>query len=419
MVRISKNNLGIMRILLISYYFPPCGGAPVQRWLRFIPHLVRFGYQVTVLCSEHGDYPFIDEALCQKIPPQVQVIRVKAPQWHRIWQKIFGKKSTIPYGRIPPKKSLLTKLFIWLRINLIVPDLRVFWNPAAYRAALSELKTKPYSTLITTGPPHSSHLIGMRLQSKTKIRWFADFRDPWTDIHYLKLNPPLPIVQNIHKYLEKKVLSRADYVLIVSKEIADSLPEGNKLVLLNGFDPHDFEDTKYISSNSFRIKYVGQFTAGQKPSLITDLCKTINREFQLSMIGTQLSSAEVQKLRQSCINTPVLKGYVSHEQAIQEMVDADLLILLVNDYEGNRGMLTTKLFEYLASRTPILCFSPPEGAVVDILSQIDGAKVFSYNQISSAANWVDSLPLGLRCNGNIDSYSIDKQIVTLAEALSR
>jgi glycosyltransferase involved in cell wall biosynthesis len=406
-----------MRILLITYYFPPCGGAPVQRWLRFLPQLIQRGYEVSVLCSEDGDYPFLDKALLQKIPPKVKVIRAKAPGLQKRWGSLFGKGKSLPYGRIPTDGGLLTRCLVWMRLNLIVPDLRVFWNPSAWRAAKRELNKVPYDMVITTGPPHSSHLLGIKLRKKFGLLWFADFRDPWSGIHYLQLSPPSKLSMWLHRRLEAKVLRDTDAALVVSQAIADGLPPGVKHVILNGYNPKDFSGLRYRPADRFRIKYVGQVTAGQDPGIIVGLCKALRRDFRFSLIGTNLNPEEATALRQSCGNLLQIKPFMNHREALREMVEAELLVLLVNDYEGNSGMLTTKLFEYLASGTPILCFSPGTSAAARILQTIDGAKVFAYHDIAAAATWVDSLVSGSRTKGNIDSYSIDIQADKLDNAL--
>lgn len=406
-----------MKILLITYYFPPCGGAPVQRWLRFIPQLLERGCEITVLCSENGDYPHLDHALLDTVPPSVKVIRAHAPGWQRHWQSMFGTSKALPYGRISRNGGVFYKTLIWLRMNVIVPDLRVFWNPYALRAAKKELQKGHYDIVITTGPPHSSHLMGLTLQKRFAVDWFADFRDPWTDIHYLKLNPPSWLTMLIHKYLETKVLARATGSLVVSQAIANKLPPGNKRVILNGFDPQDFADLAYQQGDGFRIKYVGQLTAGQDPGILYRLCRAIKREYQLYMIGTRLSHQEEHELIVNSRNRALFTPFMNHKAALKEMVEAELLLMIVNDYEGNSGMLTTKLFEYLASRSPILCFSPKSSAAARILETFDGTKVFQYDQIEEAAMWVDSLALGYRTSGDLNPYSVQNQSDSLINVL--
>ncbi|MCB5287989.1 MAG: glycosyl transferase [Candidatus Cloacimonetes bacterium] len=406
-----------MKILLITYYFPPCGGAPVQRWLRFLPLLIERGHQITVITSQGGDYPFIDESLCEKIPPAVNVIRVPAFKMASLWQKFSGSGGEIPYGKLPEERKGLSRLLIWLRLNLIIPDLRVFWNPRALRAAFTELSRKPFDAIITTGPPQSTHLIGLSLSKRLGMKWFADFRDPFSQIHYLKLNPPSRLSMAVYKYLEKKVISSADLNLVVSGAIAEALPEGRKLVIHNGYDPQDFAGIEYTPAEQMRIKYIGQFTQGQDIGLISALCSALNRPYSLSLIGSKIGAKEEAQLRMIASDRLIVKPFVPHAEAVREMVQSELLLLIVNDYEGNRGMLTTKLFEYLASRTPILCLSADDTAAARIIQECQAGKSFGYQQISKAAVWVNQLQTGTRMQGDILSYSVEHQIDKLNIAL--
>jgi glycosyltransferase involved in cell wall biosynthesis len=406
-----------MRLLIVSYYFPPCGGAPVQRWIRLIPHLLKRGFDITVLCAENGDYPFLDYSLLDRVPPEVKVLKAKAPQIRKYWGRFFNKDKSLPYGRIPQGTNMLCRLLIWIRLNLIVPDLRIFWNPSALRSARRELRSSKYDAIISTGPPHSSHLIAMKLKNEFSLIWFADFRDPLSEIHYLKLNPPSQIGRYFYKRIEHRILANADAALVVSPAIAEALARGNKFVVPNGYEPEDFQDHSYRPSSEFRIKYVGQLTAGQDIGIIAKLCKAIKRDFRLTLIGTQIDSRERDMLLACCKTPPDILPFTQHSNAIREMVDAELLLLIVNDYKGNKGMLTTKLFEYLASGSPILCFSPPDSAAAEILSAIQMAKVADYQSIYEAAQWVDALDQNVRNTANIDSYSVENQADRIAQLL--
>ena len=398
-----------MRILLISYYFPPAGGAAVQRWLRFIPQLIKRGVEVSVLCSVGGDYPFVDKSL--KIPPGVRLIRAKAPRMGTLWSAISGARDQLPHGGISASHtSIPARILIWLRLNLIIPDLRVFWNPAAYKAAYKEISSKHYDSVITTGPPHSTHLIGMKLKRKTGIKWYTDFRDPWLNIHYLKLNPPTEIARRIHAHLEAKVLSSADGNFIISEAIAAALPDARKRILPNGFDPNEYVDLKHHTYPRFRIKYVGQITAGHDLQLLTKLAGMWKHDYELSMVGTRLNESDLKSLHLSFGERLRLVPFIPHASALQEMVDSDLLLLILNDYEGNEGMLTTKLFEYLAARSPILCLGTSEGAASRIISDTNAGQCFTPNQLSEAAQWVNSLEKSQRTEGDISLYNVERQI---------
>lgn len=408
-----------MRILLISYYFPPAGGAAVMRWLRFAPYLTQRGHQLTVLCSSGGDYPFIDESLVNKIPTEVKVIRAKAPRMSRLWGLFSRRKEDLPHGSLDTRQmSYLARIMVFIRINFILPDLRVFWNHFAYRAAERELRTQPYDVFITTGPPHSSHLIGLKLKKRyPRLKWFTDFRDPWANIHYLELNPPLPFSRFIHRQMEKRVLRGADCNFIISHAIAEALPLARKAVIYNGFDPEDFQGIEYKPAPTLRIKYIGQITAGQDARQILEIIRLLPEKPELSFIGTRLSEGEI--LDFSAILGDKFRHlpFVPHGEALKEAVNSDCLVLLINNYSGSKGMLTTKLFEYLASRTPILLIGDTTSEAADVIRECKAGACFATEELKAAAKWVAGISAGYRTSGNIEAYSVAKQIDKLIERM--
>lgn len=404
-----------MRILLISYYFPPCGGASVQRWLRFSRALVNKGHSLTVITTKDGDYPYRDDSLLAKIPSQVRVLRSKPWSFGSLW-KAFGKKE-LPYGSLNTDKhdSYFTRLLYWLRINLIVPDLRIGWNPSAFKLAEYELKLNKYDYIITTGPPHSTHLIGLKLKKRFKLEWRTDFRDPMSEIYYLKLNTPSALTRFAHKWLEKRIIQRADLNYIVSHSIAESLPAGRKEVLYNGFDPSDFAGLSHNRSNKFRIKYAGQLTAGQDPKPLLEALEGLTDlpDIEFTLVGTRDFPAT---------GFPVRKmPFMDHQKSLEEIVNAELLVLIINSYQGNEGMLTTKLFEYIASRTPILCLGNPEGEAAKLILVCqagfvcqDSAEIAARIRLEFAA-W--SSGDSHRCNGNISELDVHNQVNLLCRSL--
>lgn len=399
-----------MKILLISYYFPPCGGAAVQRWLRFIRILAKKGVQLKVVTTLDGDYPYRDESLLSEIPPSVQVYRSKPFSFSKLWQ-FLGQKE-LPYGSLQNKEydSILKKILYWLRLNFIVPDMRIGWNPAAYKSALRVLRQDKFDYIITTGPPHSSHLVGWKLKKRYGIQWRTDFRDPMAEIYYLKLNPPCRFTMALHRYLEKKIIQNADLNYIVSEGIASALPAGKQEVLYNGFDPEDFADISYQRKDIFRVKYVGQLTAGQDASpLLIALSRLQLPLLKFFLIGTRDFPATA---------FPVHKiPFLPHKEALRELVNAELLVLFINNYEGNEGMLTTKLFEYIGARTPILCISEPKGEAYKLICQTESG--FVSNNPEAIADYISRLynrflkGEDLRTKGDISFLEVNNQVQTL------
>jgi len=404
-----------MKLLLISYYFPPCGGAGVQRWLRLVNALSAKGVHITVLTTRNGDYPQIDPSLLERIPREVKVIRTRPLGFSWLW-KALGQKE-LPYGSLNSshKDSLLKKALYWLRINLVVPDIRRGWNPAAYRNAVRELATDRYEWIITTGPPHSTHLIGLRLKRRYGRKWLADFRDPMSQIYYLQFNPPIKPTQWLHRYYERQIVRSADLNLIVSHSIATGLPQGTKAVLYNGYDPEDFTGISYERADKFRIKYAGQLTAGQDPSPLIKALQTMPQDYQIDLItiGTRNFPSSGFPVH----NIP----YLPHHQALTELVNAELLLLVINDYPGNEGMLTTKLFEYIASRTPILCLGNAEGEAARLVRttqsgiiSTDTDAIADYINVLYTA-WHQGDPR--RCTGDISNLDVNHQAAELLAML--
>lgn len=410
------------KLLLISYYFPPCGGAGVQRWLRILKYLPAEGWEISVLTTKDGDYPIIDKSLTEKIPSEVKVIRVKTPIFGNLYKKVTKDKEGIPYGSLISHKddSFLKRLLYWIRINLIIPDARIVWNKYAVKEAEKLIKKQNYNLVVTTSPPHSSQLIGLKLKRKCNIKWVTDFRDPWADIFYLKLAKQNKISYLINRYLEGKVIAKADLNLIVSHHINQELPAGNKVTFTNSYDPQDFPLSLKVKSDKFRIKYIGKVTQGQD---INSVISALNRspeiydQIEFTFVGTYLENP---------FNTKfplIIKNFLPHDQAVKEMINSDLLILLINDYPQNKGMLTTKLFEYLGSQVPIICIGPRDGDAKEIIQECKAGTCVNYHDIQAVkqtilsylSKWKAKQELAITDN---KKYSIIEQIKKLDQILT-
>jgi glycosyltransferase involved in cell wall biosynthesis len=360
----------LKKILLITYYFPPCGGAAVQRWLRLLPLLNEAGFKITILTTSEGDYPVRDASLLEKLPTGIEVVRTYTPALGALWKKLTGKGKVLPHGNLDKSNtnSITEKIMYWLRLNLIIPDARIIWNIYAKPQALFLARVNNFDWIITTGPPHSTHLIGLFLKKRIKTKWIADFRDPWTQIYYLKRNKHNSLIQKLNSQLERKIVQSADLNLIISKAIAQQLPKGNKRILYNGFDQLQFSNIKYTKDQTFRIKFIGQLTEGQDIEALLQAISEITQTDGLSLLEFIFVGTHKQTLPDMFFPVRFL-DYMPHQQALCEMVNSELLILLINDYAGNQGMLTTKLFEYIASGTPVLCIGPPDGEAAEIINQ--------------------------------------------------
>ena len=373
------------KVLLLSYYFPPSGGAGVQRWLKFISYLPEYGWLPTVITTSEGDYPVLDSSLCKKIPDQVQVIRTNTPTFNKLIGMVNTENdSKYPYGSLRTADSdpITKKILYWLRLNMIVPDSRVIWNKIAYKAALEELRKKKYDLVVTTGPPHSTHLIALELKKKFPIKWIADFRDPWTKIYYLQEISQNKLIQKMNRKYESAVVEKADLNIIISQSIADTLPAGNKVVLSNGYDPEDFFNIEEVPAPFFRIKYIGKLTEGQDIKKPLQWLNETSKErkignIEFSFIGTLGEAAKQERVLPHLHIRNI--GYITHIKALNEMANADILLLLINKCPENKGILTTKLFEYIGSKTFILGIGPTDGEAAQFLEKYKAGKMVEYD----------------------------------------
>ena len=212
------------KILIITYYWPPSGGAGVQRWLKFTKFLPEFGFKPVILTVDDNaaSYAQLDESLLKEIDPNLSVYKTKTFEPYNLYRKLSNKKE-IPYGGFSNQRkiTLFEKLSRFIRGNLFIPDPRRGWNRYAIKKALELIRSEQIEVVVTTGPPHSTHLIGKKVKEKTGIRWIADFRDPWTDIYYYKDLYHLGLANKLDRYLEKNVLKLADQIITVSEEVGN------------------------------------------------------------------------------------------------------------------------------------------------------------------------------------------------------
>lgn len=379
-------------VLIITYYWPPCGGVGAQRWLRISKYLSQFGWNPTIITTENGDYPFYDVSLSDYVTNDIQVIRTKTPTFRGVFSFFSGQKE-IPYGSLISSKddTLVKRLMLFLRAQLVVPDMRVIWNRHAFIAAEKEVLKGKYQAIITTGPPHSTHLVGLKLRKKYNIRWLVDMRDPWTNIYYYQSTNRNRLISYLDKTLEKKVINYADKIVTVSNDIAKSLNNKKVHIISNAFDPIDYIDYTYQRTNAFRIKFVGNLNQSRKGDILRiikcldDLCTANKIDIEFSIIGSEIDlSHELKLKRVSLRNT----GFINHHKVIEECVNSELLLLLINKTSNNKGILTYKLFEYLGSKTKIIGVGPVKGDAAEILRLAKAGEMFEYSDIEGFNQFV-------------------------------
>lgn len=419
------------KVLVITYYWPPAGGPGVQRILKFVKYLPKFGYQPVVLTVRDGTFPAIDTSLLKEIPTDVKVYKCKTIEPFGLYKKALGKDKDwkIPTHVHEEKKStFMNQLSKWIRANLFIPDARIGWRFFAVREAIRIVETENIDMIFSTSPPQSLQLIAKSIARKTDKPWLADFRDPWTDLFTLKELPRNNFVKWIDQYLEKTVLSNADVVSTVSQGLIDlfvsKTSKPKYIELPNGYDISDFKGIEKQPVDKFRIVYLGYIDKSQVPysflKTLSELPDEILGEMDVQFYGKCHPAMHSEAERLGIQNRITFNGYVPHNKVVQLMKNAVILLLIIPDVENNAGILTGKLFEYLATQNYILGIGPEQGDAARILQTTNSGQLFDYkkdisNHIIELFNkWKRQEPLSEINRTMVENYSREKLTQKLA-----
>lgn len=378
------------RVLIITYYWPPSGGSGVQRWLKFAKYLPEAGWEPVIFTPENPDFDLKDETLLKDIPSQLEVIKFPIWEPYQLFSKIKGKSKTHP-GRLLEQKDrgFLEKSAIWMRANLLVPDPRIFWVKPSVKFLTELIKDGQFQAIITTGPPHSLHLIGLELKRKTDIFWLADFRDPWSQWEFLDSLPMSSIVRKKHENLEQSVLKTADVVTTISPTFQRDLNKiaGRKIKLLtNGYDPSDIPPDfkpREKKAGSLHLVYSGIIDSIRNPIPLLEALKAEfsekNEEVNMTFVGNVSESVREFIQSDSWLSGRILfAGYVSHQEVFGFYEKADALVLILTDTKNAQGNIPGKLFEYLATGIPVLALGDPKGDSASILENSGSGSVIAH-----------------------------------------
>jgi glycosyltransferase involved in cell wall biosynthesis len=380
------------KVLIITYYWPPSGGAGVQRWLKFVKYLRDFGIEPIIYTHSNGEIPSVDLSLEKDIPQGIEVL--KQPIWepYGFYKKLMGKKSNerINTGFLTEqKKPKRTEGFsIWVRGNFFIPDARKFWIKPSTKFLTEYLTQNKVDAIISTGPPHSMHLIALGIKKQfPQLPWIADFRDPWTNIDFYKDLRLTKWADQKHKRLEKEVLSTANAVLSVGQTLSQELKDlGAKRVITitNGFDEEDLPKSKPILDEKFTIAHIGSMTRTRNPIVLWKALQELEKEnsdfasqLQIKLVG-KADIYVMETLRQYELEKFLNKiDYIPHQEVIAEQQKSHVLLLVVNDAPNAKGILTGKVFEYLAAQRPILAIAPEDGDLARVIQETQTGKVFA------------------------------------------
>lgn len=395
------------KILIITYYWPPAGGPGVQRWLKFAKYLPDFGWKPIIYTPENPSYPLLDESLLNDVPKDIELVKTKIWEPYQLAEKLNKSNKKFKAGQfdVGQNQSWKSKLSIWIRGNFFIPDARVFWVKPSIKFLSKYLKENHIETIVTTGPPHSMHLIGLGLKKEnSNLKWIADFRDPWTEISYYK---HLKLTKNSdrkHRELEKSVLQNADITLATSYTDAENFKKlgANSVCITNGFD-EEVESQKSEARSSklsekFTLSYVGVLEQLRNPAILWEVLNELISEnedfknnFQLKIAG-RLDDKILENLKSSSLKNFILNlGYISHDKAVNEMQSSSVLLITNFPEESSKGIIPGKLFEYLSTGNPVLSFGPKNADVATILDKTKAGRHFSYTEKSDLKKYISEL----------------------------
>ena len=433
------------RVLIITYYWPPSGGSGVQRWLKMSKYFPENDWQPVIYTADGAEYPVEDLSLEKDVAPEAEIVRRNIIEPYSFYKKFLGikKDEKIKAGFInegKKKSAWKENVSVWLRGNLFIPDARCWWIKPSVRFLKKYLDKNPVDAIISTGPPHSMHLIAKELHKKFNIPWIADFRDPWTDIDFFSELKLTKRSLNKHHKLQYQVLTEANKVVTVGWDWAKGLENHgakNVAVITNGYDFNIEEKlTKTELSHDFTMSHVGIVGAARNATrfwealgdiIKEDKIKDFSNLLKIRLIG-QVDNSVIESIKKNNLENNVeIIPYIPHEKVIIEQSSSQVLLLFINNSPNAKGIMTGKIFEYMASGRPILAIGPTDGDTAIILDKTQSGIIVDFEDkegikevIVDLFNRFKGNQLVTKKNKVVENYSrraLAKEYVNLIEEI--
>ena len=411
------------KVLIITYYWPPSGGSGVQRWLKFSKYLPQNGWKPIIYTPISPSFDIEDRDLLNDIQKDVEVWKTSIWEPYNFRDKLFGRSENSNAGIIQDKSTLKNKIFNWIRGNVFIPDPKIYWVKPSIKYLSKKLKEEKVTHIVSTGPPHSMHLIALGLKKKNpKLKWIADFRDPWSELDLLDEFNLTRRSRTKYQKLEREVLDNSDVCLTVSESWVDSfkrLGSKNVKLITNGFDEDDF-NVLNKESDTFVIGHFGLLNHLRNPK---NLWKTLNEicdenpEFN-EKLEIRLSGNIDTKVLQSITQYFYLKnkvkvlGYLSHNEVLNEYNNSSILLLLLFNSESGKGNYPGKIFEYFASQRSILAFGPNNSDTQNLMKKIRRGHYFTYENKNLKEKILDLFNESDKLNISDDIHEFTRENLT-------
>lgn len=388
------------RVLIITYYWPPSAGSGVQRWLKFSKYLPEFGWQPVIFTPENPDFALQDNSLLKEVDNQTEVLKFPIWEPYQLFRSLKKHQPKDTASILEYKDpGWVDQFAVWLRGNFLIPDPRLFWIKPSVNFLRGICEQNDFKAIITTGPPHSMHLIGRDLKRKTGIPWLADFRDPWSNWEFLDTLKLSKWARRKHQKLEASVFKEADSLMTISptfKNEMEGIGAKNVQVVLNGYDPADIPaslSTPDFQSPVLEIVYSGVIDGIRDPFPLLKALKIVfgdtTGRVRLTFVGRVNESIKHLVAEDSWFNNHIiLPGYVSHKEVFSYYEKAQLLLLILTNTKNAKGNIPGKLFEYMATGREILALGDPQGDTSSIIKASGAGKVFAHTDESGLVQFL-------------------------------
>ena len=382
------------KVLILTYYWPPSGGTGVQRWLHFSRYLQALGWDPIIYTPSNPEPPVQDESLLAFVPRDIHVIKRDIWEPTQLYLKLTGNAGKQLHTGFLQEKSgakpgFIKRCSMWMRANFFIPDAKMAWIKPSTKYLTAFLEEQEVAAIISTGPPHSLHLIARNLKRKTNLPWIADFRDPWTQIDWFEQLPLTNWGLRLHQKLEQSVLKEADQLVVVSRDMQLQMTQlcGRKPVIIsNGFAPEDFEGFEKKQDPYFTILHTGSINKDRNPtalwSSLSNYAKSnpaFAEKLRIRLIGALDACVKDDLAAHDLLQYTHFENFVPHERVLEELASCSLLLLPLNNVKSQKGIVTGKLFEYLASQQPILAIGPKDGDAAAILNEQEGTLMIDFD----------------------------------------
>lgn len=374
------------KALIITYYWPPSGGSGVQRWLKFVKYLRKFGVEPIIYTVDNPEYVFSDDSLIKDIPEGIEIL--KQPIWepYQLANLFSKKQKDASAGFLGQQTSSIGKIKNYIRANYFIPDARLFWIKPSVKYLKNYLKEHQVDVVISTGPPHSLHLIAQQLKKESNIKWIADFRDPWTDIDYFHHLPLTEKSRNKHHQLEQSVLKNADEIIVVGNSMKENYAKfsNNLTVITNGYDTEPSTENVTLDKK-FSITHIGLMNADRNHlffwKVLSEIVKeneSFKNDLEIKLIG-KVDDSILKSIQHFGLESNLnLIKYLPHDEVLKNQLTSQVLLLSINNVPASKGIITGKVFEYLQAKRPILAIAPKEGDLAVILEETNSGKVVNF-----------------------------------------